>query len=82
MNNGKTSGYRTDAAGNIVIQESILGPAAWGSRKGYQHPMDATHQQIAPCPAARVAGGTHRVRSTQGADRGTSGTLRKERFRQ
>ena len=34
------------------------------------------------CPHARVAGGTHRVRSTRGADRGTSGTLRKERFRQ
>lgn len=27
MNNRKISGCRTDAAGNIVIEEAILGPA-------------------------------------------------------
>lgn len=31
MNTRKTHSFRTDAAGNIVIQESVHGPAAWSS---------------------------------------------------
>ena len=80
MNTKKNRPCTTDAAGDIVIQEAILGPAAWGSRESHQHPMDATHQQIAACPDASVAGVPHRGRSTLGAHRGNFILLGTERF--